>query len=261
MQGFPSRFRYADVSRCERSERRCHTPPGWAGSPSTLRGSRPDRGRGAQRPRVALPDRARRRGGGLGAGHGYLPLAGFAVALVLAARVRPARGGGRARARGTGRHEPGGSRFAVIVARCHGLRSPAVFLAQEMPRPRSPAGVAAGLAGVLGSGGWVALPLAAGRRRARGARARWRRGPRWPRRHGGPAAARAPAVAADVDRASPTAGRTAPSFARPCRPPVRARPAAPAPDRYAGAPAGAHRAEEAHACPGQRGSYRSAWRW
>ncbi|HZI91582.1 MAG TPA: hypothetical protein VFD31_08140 [Thermoleophilaceae bacterium] len=92
------------------------------------------------------------------AGHGYLPLAGFVVAVALAAALAQlAAVAGRALR--TGRHEPGGPGLAVtwlaVTASIAG-----VFLAQEIVEAALTGRAAQGLAGVLGSGGWVAIPLA-----------------------------------------------------------------------------------------------------
>ena len=92
------------------------------------------------------------------AGHGYLPLAGFAVAVALAAALAHfAAAAGRAIR--TGRHDPGGSGFAATWVAVT-VAIVAVFLAQELVEAALTGRAAQGLSAVLGSGGWVALPLA-----------------------------------------------------------------------------------------------------
>lgn len=92
------------------------------------------------------------------AGHGYLPLAGFVVALALAvALAQLAAVAGRALR--TGRREPGGPGFAVTWVAVT-VSIAAVFLAQEGVEAALTGRAAQGLSAVLGSGGWVAVPLA-----------------------------------------------------------------------------------------------------
>ena len=92
------------------------------------------------------------------AGHGYLPLAGFAVALALAAALAQL-AAMLARPVSTGREERGtpgfaGTWLAVTVSIA------GVFLAQEMVEAALSGRAAHGVTGVVGAGGWVALPLA-----------------------------------------------------------------------------------------------------
>jgi len=92
------------------------------------------------------------------AGHGYLPLAGFAVAIGLAvALAQLAAVAGRALQ--TGRHEPGGHSFATMWPAVT-ISILAVFFAQEIAEAALTGRPAAGIGGLLASGGWVALPLA-----------------------------------------------------------------------------------------------------
>jgi len=92
------------------------------------------------------------------AGHGYLPMAGFVVAVALAAALAHlAAVAGRAIQ--TCRHEPGGSGFAATWLAVT-LAIAAVFLAQELVEAALTGRASQGLVAVLGSGGWVALPLA-----------------------------------------------------------------------------------------------------
>lgn len=92
------------------------------------------------------------------AGHGYLPLAGFVVAVALAAALAQLAAIAE-RALRTGRHEPGGPGFAVTWLAVT-VSIAGVFLAQESVEAALTGRAAQGLAGVLGSGAWVALPLA-----------------------------------------------------------------------------------------------------
>ena len=92
------------------------------------------------------------------AGHGYLPLAGFAVAVALAAALAHL-AAVAGRALHTGRHEPGGSGFAATWLGVT-IAIAAVFLAQELVEAALTGRAAQGLSAVLESGGWVALPLA-----------------------------------------------------------------------------------------------------
>lgn len=93
------------------------------------------------------------------AGHAYLPLAGLGAALLVAAACAQllALVVG---ARRTGRREPDALGFvaAWLVA---SLSIAAVFVAQELLEGLIAGDRATGLATVLGSGGWVALPAAA----------------------------------------------------------------------------------------------------
>lgn len=93
-------------------------------------------------------------GTALGAsGHGYLafaePLVGLALAFGLAHAVWRIAGGGGTRA--TSR-----SRLAILL----GLTLLLVYTGQELVEGELAAGHAAGVAGVLGSGGWIAVPVA-----------------------------------------------------------------------------------------------------
>jgi hypothetical protein len=98
-------------------------------------------------------------GHGVGAaGHGYLPLAGLAAALLAAAACAQllAR---VTRARRTGLEDPReiGFRQAWLVA---SLSIAAAFFAQELLEGLIAGGRASGLGPVLEAGGWVALPAA-----------------------------------------------------------------------------------------------------
>ena len=88
-----------------------------------------------------------------GSGHDYLtfakPLIGLALAFALAHAVWRIAGGGRA-------HRISRRRLAALLA----LTLLLVYTGQELLEGELAAGHASGLAGVFGSGGWVAVPLA-----------------------------------------------------------------------------------------------------
>ncbi len=94
------------------------------------------------------------------AGHGYLPLAGLGAALLLAAAVAQLVAL-VTRARVTGRGEPAalgfGQAWLIASASIAG-----VFIAQELFEGLLASGRPGGLSTVFGSGGWVAIPAAAG---------------------------------------------------------------------------------------------------
>ena len=92
------------------------------------------------------------------AGHAYLPLAGFVVAVALAAALAQLAAVAGSALR-TGRHEPGGRGFAAMWVAVT-ISIAGVFFAQEMVEAALTGRATAGFAGVLGAGGWVALPLA-----------------------------------------------------------------------------------------------------
>ena len=92
------------------------------------------------------------------AGHGYLPLAGFLVAVALAAALAHL-AAVVGRAIRTGRHEPGGSGFAATWVAVT-VAIAAVFLTQEAVEAALTGRAGEGLSAVLGSGGWMAFPLA-----------------------------------------------------------------------------------------------------
>lgn len=92
------------------------------------------------------------------AGHGYLPLAGLACALILAlafAQLITAAG----RARRTGTAEERRLRFGLIWLLC-ACALAGIFVAQELLEAAVGPGRPDGLAGALGAGAWVSLPLA-----------------------------------------------------------------------------------------------------
>lgn len=95
-------------------------------------------------------------GEALGAsGHGYLtivePVAGLLVAFAVAAVLRRIARGGR------GERSP--HRGVLVVM--FGIALLTAYAGQELIEGELAAGHAAGLAGIFGGGGWVAVPLAA----------------------------------------------------------------------------------------------------
>ncbi len=96
--------------------------------------------------------------GGEPGGHAYLPLAGLAVALLLAgASAQLLVMIARARATGRGAEARLGFCSAWVLA---ALAIAAIFTAQELLEGILAPGRADGLAAVVGNGGWVAYPLA-----------------------------------------------------------------------------------------------------
>lgn len=96
--------------------------------------------------------------GGAHAGHAYLPLLHLLIALALAG-VCVQLGALALRARRTGRIERAGVGFACGWAFA-ALAVLAVYAGQELLEGSLADGRVAGLAAVVGGGGWVAVPLA-----------------------------------------------------------------------------------------------------
>ena len=91
-------------------------------------------------------------------GHAYLPFAGaLAAGLLALAAGRLARGLLRARRTGAAEAEP--PRFRVAWAGASSCLL-AIYVSQELLEGVLSAGHPEGIAGVLGNGGWVAVPLA-----------------------------------------------------------------------------------------------------
>lgn len=93
-----------------------------------------------------------------GAGHGYLPLAGLACALVLALAFAQLVSVA-ARARRTGAGEERGLSFGGIWLLCASALA-GIFIAQELLEAALDPGRPGVVAGALGAGAWVCLPLA-----------------------------------------------------------------------------------------------------
>ena len=93
------------------------------------------------------------------AGHGYLPLASLACALILALAFAQLVAV-VARPRRTGGGEPRNLGFGLMWLLCAAALA-GIFIAQELLEAALAPARAGGLAGALGAGAWVALPLAA----------------------------------------------------------------------------------------------------